>query len=397
MSYVLNDTITASNIIETPSIVLNWTYLGGASDLRLFVQNAGGGGGNPITAIEVEYSTDNGQTVESSDLTIIAGPINSGVTAQGIFNPTGKTHARLKLNCGAGNTTTARAWMLADVYLYPYNLATLAELKSFMGIASTVNDSSLQAILAMATSQIETYCDRKFFARTYACEQHQGDGTGILYTKQWPIISVERIAVGLAAALQVKCSSADAFGASVSVVRTENGPRINMGLNLKQYGGANADESVLSFSDYPTITLLAAAINLLPGWEAFVIGDYGKHGSNDLVPVSGRSCYNVWSELDVPEDWIQDFRIDRDSGEIYYSPNFSSSWQNIYLDYKAGYTDLPDALKYLCMEIAADVFNARKINNNLQSETIGDYSYTKADVQKMIAKRYPDLSIWRKW
>jgi hypothetical protein len=50
----------------------------------------------------------------------------------------------------------------------------------------------------------------------------------------------------------------------------------------------------------------------------------------------------------------------------------------VFVDYTAGFATIPDALEWVCLTITKMLYDKIKKDLNLQSETLGDYSYTAA-------------------
>lgn len=75
----------------------------------------------------------------------------------------------------------------------------------------------------------------------------------------------------------------------------------------------------------------------------------------------------------------------RDRGAILYTPGFRTGHRAYRVSYIAGYAaaDMPYDLREACVQLVAHMFNARKSNPLLKSETLGQYSYTKDSVAKM--------------
>lgn len=53
-------------------------------------------------------------------------------------------------------------------------------------------DDRIEALINAVSARFETYCDRTFLSSNYT-EYHDGDGHGVIYTKQYPLTSVSGI------------------------------------------------------------------------------------------------------------------------------------------------------------------------------------------------------------
>ncbi len=79
------------------------------------------------------------------------------------------------------------------------------------------------------------------------------------------------------------------------------------------------------------------------------------------------------------------YDINYDNGEIYYVGNFSTGLfsqgsRNYKVSYTAGYTDIPDDLKLICVKAVVNEFNKSKKDGNFKAEKLGDYSYTVSNI-----------------
>lgn len=69
-------------------------------------------------------------------------------------------------------------------------LATIDQLKEYLGEASDKDDTLLTRIVAAATDAIENYCNRTFASTLHTNEMYDGTGTKVLTLRHSPIISV---------------------------------------------------------------------------------------------------------------------------------------------------------------------------------------------------------------
>lgn len=73
-----------------------------------------------------------------------------------------------------------------------------------------------------------------------------------------------------------------------------------------------------------------------------------------------------------------------DRGALYYGGGFIDGVNNYRFSYTAGYTDseLPHDLREACIELVGHLFNSRKADRLMKSESLGQYSYTRESVAK---------------
>ena len=70
------------------------------------------------------------------------------------------------------------------------SLATIDQLKEYLGDASDKDDTLLTRLVSAATDAIENYCGRTFASTVYTNEMYDGTGTQTLQLRNFPIISV---------------------------------------------------------------------------------------------------------------------------------------------------------------------------------------------------------------
>jgi hypothetical protein len=71
-------------------------------------------------------------------------------------------------------------------------LIALADAKTFLKIATltTSEDAIVSDLINECSVWINSYCNRKFINAAELTEYYDGDGTGILHVRQWPIVSI---------------------------------------------------------------------------------------------------------------------------------------------------------------------------------------------------------------
>ena len=277
-------------------------------------------------------------------------------------------------------------------------LTTLDKVKDYLGITATTSDDVIARIISSTTRAIETYCARKFKARAYTLEQYTGDGTSILLVDNYPIISIERIAVGTTSAFQVTCSSSGALSATASITRTELDPPTNTQIKLSIHGGTNDGDNTAAFATYATLTALATQVTTLTGWTASAVGSFGTWASTELIPHGSRECLDTPLFFEVPDQRQDDYELDHENGTIYSAGGLGVGFKNIYIDYVGGYTTIPADLEMIAIEIIADMYNTRKADKSLKKEKIGDYMYERgdSDIVSSVKAKSADLSPWRR-
>lgn len=405
MGYEIGSQTTATAIGASLTTLLNWTAVDGYSDFHLITENTGGGSGNDITDVQLDQSDDGGVTVstDAKDVTPAAA-IVSGVSDHVPFTPT-TSYIRIRATCTTAEDTTAKCWVTADslsIEVGTYALTTLDKVKDYLGITVTTFDEILNRLINDATASIETYCNRQFAARAYTMERYDGSGVKILQIRNYPIISVERIATLIDDAMSIIASSAGGYSATAEITRSEGELPANTQLKLV-IRGTNASSDTVDFSTYTNLADLATQINTITGWTASANTGFTTFDSTELIQHGARECLDTALALTVPHDRLDAYEVDYKGGEIYRSIGFGHGWRNIYVNYNGGYTTIPADLEQIAIEIVSDVYGSRTVNNALKSEKIGDYSYTLSDgssggsMDTAVTRRASDLAQWRRF
>lgn len=275
-------------------------------------------------------------------------------------------------------------------------IVDLKDIRIWLDIAVTDNsqDDVLNAIHAPVEKWVKEYCGRDFEQTTYTKKLYDGDGESYLFLKQYPIISIERLAIGRIDGVKVYNSSSDATRAVVTINTS--------GLVLTITGGANAGSDTLLFKDYATLTLLAAAIVALgKNWTASVVNSsYTGHASSELLPTYGAFCGNIancqsYAYLEMPDEPLTDFKVYPDKGMVYYSGGFSGGHDNVIIDYTAGYATLPTDLQLAVKILVKNIYQKREEETfGLEQGSLG---YVKKVFEKDIPKEAKEiLSRYRK-
>lgn len=218
-----------------------------------------------------------------------------------------------------------------------------------------IDDSEYDIVYQIHVSiedYVGNYCNRTFGETAYSKEKYDGKNYRIINLKNYPIISVDRVSIGILDVIKV-CNTASATTASVSV--TTNG------LRLVKDGTADI---TVTFADHTTMTTLVAAVNALGNsWSAGILSStYSSYKSTELIKRWGLSCIDTnWAYLKIPDDGEDDFEVYEDRGQVYLHGKFPKGKQNVFVDYSAGYSvsDMPEDLKLLVKILTKYFFQKR--------------------------------------
>lgn len=238
------------------------------------------------------------------------------------------------------------------------NLITDARAKEAIADYNSADDSLFSNIVTAASDFFRSYTGRDISQATYT-EVHNSDGD-IVLTNQYPVTRFNRLALGVSPLCYVQNSSADraTIGIEGNVAYFEsvsNGVTTNATVSLT--GSIN--------------TFLAS---LPSGWSGVASGNYGTWAASDLRPMGNQSaksplfldgfCYDV-----VGYHWNV-------AGDVFLSCRYFPAPRVIKISYIAGWSQIPGDIEQAVSELCQVMYEQRKINSAVQSETIGQYSYS---------------------
>jgi hypothetical protein len=75
------------------------------------------------------------------------------------------------------------------------DLTNLANVKLWLGITSTDDDVQLARLITAASDFVAQYCSRSFVSTAVTDRKYHGNGNSTLVLRNWPIISVQSLAI----------------------------------------------------------------------------------------------------------------------------------------------------------------------------------------------------------
>lgn len=266
-------------------------------------------------------------------------------------------------------------------------LTTTANVKSYLGITVTDYDSLFDALISRSTAAIENYCNRSLLSDTYR-EVYNGDGSTVLYLREWPVTDISLLAISTYDAICIKNTSTDAYAATFSVSLDDTDLSVSEAVTLTISGGTNAGTDSLTLADYTLSTLATAIAALGKGWSASVVSSgWNNWAATELLPVFGQFCLDEWAYATVPYEGINNFNIIGETqspyranvGEINYSEGLPDGKSNIIVRYTAGYGTIPADLEQTCIDVVKSYYDLTKHNSFVKSESLGAHSITYTD------------------
>lgn len=287
-----------------------------------------------------------------------------------------------------------------------YALSTLAQLKSHLGITVSGDDTILNGYIDHATAKIERWIGRQILVRNYF-EWYGGNDVRSVRVKQYPINNVVGVYTGLAAAITISSTVSSDVRLTVSINTdplgtVASGALVPCAVLTRTTSAGTTTTDTLTFATYPTTTLLVAAINAITGYSATVSTAmrcaqlHPRAGGDIKMATVMLTGVNVSSEF-VYDSYLGIVTIRQDAFPTTASHNarYPSALQSTLIEYSAGYTTVPDDIHQACMVLAGTMYLSRKSDTSLQSESLGDYSYSMASADSSRAMMEDMLGSWK--
>jgi hypothetical protein len=263
-------------------------------------------------------------------------------------------------------------------------ITTLANLKTHLGITTSTDDTVLEDAIDAASYAIEAYLDRGVVQRrVYEWTTAHGDN-GLLL-KVTPVSHVHYVGFGSLACMTISSAVSSDISATVSV------NTIKLVLTRTDSSG-NETVTTINFSNHKTSTALAATINATAGFSATVSVNCSSYRINrvvgrDLIDAPLVATFADQAQLDVTGDLPRGILY---IGNGAYDDGNGGRWPSapvsVFVDYDGGYETVPFDIVQACLLIAARMYQQRKRDTSLASESFGDYSYSAAAVDAIDAE-----------
>jgi len=262
-----------------------------------------------------------------------------------------------------------------------YALTSLANLKSWIGINDHGDDLQLEGAIDRASSIVESYLDRKILSRTYH-EWIDAFSQRTIAVQHHPITDIKTISFGTAEAIYLTLDNAD------DVLATVENDGANLKFNRVNASGV-ASSASLAFSTYPTTSQLVAQINsAVTGFTSTLTKNAYSY---TLHRFGGRGMVEANMNLTHARDNISEYRVEFDTGRVHLLsdrfPNyraddrlthrFPGTFQGLFIEYTAGFSAVPADVEQVAIEIAAELYRLRLEDTSKNSESLGDYSYSR--------------------
>jgi phage gp36-like protein len=272
-----------------------------------------------------------------------------------------------------------------------YALISLQELKDHLGITVSTDDTVLERAIDRATSRIESFCGRLIKSRAHQ-EWYGGNSVRAIRLKQWPVTVVAGVYTGIRTAFTFASTTSSDIRVTISITQEFDGVSTAGATINRTTSAGSTTTSTLSFTTYPDVDSLVAAINALTGVQATTVFNcptlnlHPRGGGDALSGTVNVTAATVGAEY-VYEGDTGVLHIQSDAFPLNdtYLARFPSAYQSVFVRYTAGYATVPDDMKQACCEVASMLYQSRKADRSILSESLGDYSYTRAGASEVNA------------
>lgn len=249
-------------------------------------------------------------------------------------------------------------------------LVSLANLKTWLGISSTTDDSVLEFSIDRASDFIRRYCARNFVSARYY-EWHDTYGADRVALRHNPVTNVRFVGIGGENVLSVRSTTASDIVVTVSV----NDVHIHL---FRVASNGQETSTTLTFASHDTVAEMATAISATSGFAADTIVNTKSAYLRKLAGIDLKKQTGI---LEAPTDQLTDYAIEYDRG-IVYGPTLKR-YQGFLVDYTGGFDTVPYDIQEAAMEIATRFYRGRKRDPGLSSESLGGYSYSARSVAEI--------------
>lgn len=283
---------------------------------------------------------------------------------------------------------------------------------------SSADQLTVPTLITAASRACERWCNRRFTATDYDVLRTPSPApqfsakADMVILEQFPLNSVTRVSGGRTAAILIANTATSTNQRATAQIAMTGDPEVQLtgtGLTLVRVASAVPYTSSLTFAAYPTLSLLAAAINAIGGgWTAIVQSGMGSWPTTDLVSQGGPlGSLGVGCYFDVFSADFSVLKPDWKAGVVYfssYSPGpfgdggswgsgilgsdadmqFGSSRPQVRVQYNAGWSAIPDDVQLACANAVQVMFANQTSDPRFKSVTLGDKSFTLGDTNPQL-------------
>lgn len=248
--------------------------------------------------------------------------------------------------------------------LDPNSLVTLANLKTYLGITVSTDDTILEQAIDRASQIVRSFCGRNFVEATYR-EFYDCFGAKRIALRNSPLSRIVFVGAATQSVLSVQLTDATAIFGSVGVDDTH--------LHLTKVSSTGSETTTtIALASHDTTSELATQISATSGFSGQALVNIPAY---HLQRISGADLMNRTVLIEGFVEGIHDYLANIDAGILYGS--FLSQYQSVLVRYTAGYATIPYDVQQATMMIASRIYKGRLRDPGLGSESLGGYSYSQ--------------------
>lgn len=233
----------------------------------------------------------------------------------------------------------------------------------------------LDGLISAASAAIERYCRRRFNACQYD-ELHHGSQSSALLLKNYPVLSVERVAFNPTVVLEIENTSTSNQRAMVQVTADS--------VKLTHTASGTSTVNEFAFSTYTTLSSLVTAIDAVgSGWDASTpISDFSLWPSSDLKAIQGAfNAMNAKAGLRIHTEELSEYEVDMGRGLL--TRGMTGLWGLVgdqirwegglnywRIIYNAGFGEVPEDVQEACAQFVSAMYFLAQRDPGLAQEQI---------------------------
>lgn len=241
-------------------------------------------------------------------------------------------------------------------------------------LIQTASDDAIESLLTESLSLVESVCRTRLLDDGATIEETTWEiGAGAIVLPDARIRRVEFVAVDTEQAMRIAYAGTGTGTVEVTEDRTL--------LLATRPDGSPTTVTTVELGDDVDLSDLANNVAVVTGWAATVLND---GPSLNLVPMPPERARNgavtlyAWTPADA------EYRLDREAGIVYLDDLTTSAVATnraqgqARIRYRAGLASMPASLEGVILAIAKAGLDESRRTSGVQSESLGDYSYSLA-------------------
>jgi len=239
--------------------------------------------------------------------------------------------------------------------------------------STSAKRQEISTLISSAVELVEKICNRQFLLQEHDRNfQAERDGSILLYSP--PVTAIERICHQVSFGT---LTHATAPIATFCATETE--------LQLTTTINGTTTTSVYILANYATMTLLADTINA-GSWVFTLNSAYASFPAWELVSFQYGSATSArqimgWKDYPGSTQWHQ---------EVAQLSGFQP-WESVRVLYTGGFSDVPEPIK----DVTANLAKGKYEGGTIKSESLGGYSYTMEDAERLPNSDRKVLGLYR--